>query len=127
MIITIAIISMILGVSIMISFINVNKTINSVDEVSFINLKIKLEACALNVVGNTNITRQISDTYKNKSDLQYRISNYETNYIIYVKDPNYEDIIYYMIFNNHKCNKEFKELTIFKEGYLYGGINELAS
>ena len=127
MIITTSIISMILGISLMISFINADKTINNVDEVSFINLKIELEACALNVVGNTNITRQLSDPYKSKSNLEYRITNYDTNFIIYVKNPNYQDIVYYMVFNNHKCNKEFTELTIFKEGYLYGGINELAS
>ena len=111
----------------MVSMININKTNINIDEVSIIDLKIELEARALYLVGNTNVTRQISETYKKRSDLEYRINNYDTNFIIYIRNSSHKDVVYYMIFNNRKSNKNFTELTIFKEGYLYGGIDELES
>ena len=122
-----AIITMIIGFSFMIVSINSNKTELNVEEVDLINLKITLESFALNFVGNKNVTNQTSETFKKKSNLNYRIKNYDKNYIIYVQDPHHEEIVYYMIFNNRKSNNEFEQFTIFRDGYLYGGSNELES
>lgn len=111
----------------MIVLINKKKTESNIESVGMINLKIELESFALNFVGNMNVARQVSDTFKKRYSMEYRITNYETNYIIYVRNPNYMNIHYYMIFNNDRTNNSFNQMTIFKEGYLYGGIDELES
>lgn len=119
------IITMIISLSLMIVLVNRKKTELNVNSVEMINLKIELESFALNLVGKMNVTRQVSETFKTKSNLEYRIDNYENNYVIYVRDPNNRNIHYYMVFNNHRTNDIFNEMTIFKDGYLYGGIDEL--
>lgn len=119
------IITMIISLSLMIVLVNRKKTELNVNSVDAINLKIELESFALNLVGKMNVTRQVSETFKTKSNLEYRIDNYENNYVIYVRDPNNRNIHYYMVFNNHRTNDIFNEMTIFKDGYLYGGIDEL--
>ena len=116
---------MIISLSLMIVLVNRKKTELNVNSVDAINLKIELESFALNLVGKMNVTRQVSETFKTKSNLEYRIDNYENNYVIYVRDPNNRNIHYYMVFNNHRTNDIFNEMTIFKDGYLYGGIDEL--
>lgn len=121
------IITMIISFSLMIVLIDRKKTDSNIDSVGLIDLKIELESFALNLVGKMNVTRQVSETFKTKSSLEYRIDNYDANYIIYVRDPNNRNIHYYMIFNNHLTNNSFNEMTIFKDGYLYGGIDELES
>ena len=119
------IITMIISLSLMIVLVNRKKTELNVNSVDMINLKIELESFALNLVGKMNVTRQVSKTFKTKSNLEYRIDNYENNYVIYVRDPNNRNVHYYMVFNNHRTNDIFNEMTIFKDGYLYGGIDEL--
>lgn len=119
------IITMIISLSLMIVLVNRKKTELNVNSVEMINLKIELESFALNLVGKMNVTRQVSETFKTKSNLEYRIDNYENNYVIYVRDPNNRNVHYYMVFNNHRTNDIFNEMTIFKDGYLYGGIDEL--
>lgn len=119
------IITMIISLSLMIVLVNRKKTELNVNSVETINLKIELESFALNLVGKMNVTRQVSETFKTKSNLEYRIDNYENNYVIYVRDPNNRNVHYYMVFNNHRTNDIFNEMTIFKDGYLYGGIDEL--
>lgn len=119
------IITMIISLSLMIVLVNRKKTELNVNSVEMINLKIELESFALNLVGKMNVTRQVSETFKTKSNLEYRIDNYENNYVIYVRDPNNRNVHYYMVFNNHRTNDSFNEMTIFKDGYLYGGIDEL--
>ena len=119
------IITMIISLSLMIVLVNRKKTELNVNSVEMINLKIELESFALNLVGKMNVTRQVSKTFKTKSNLEYRIDNYENNYVIYVRDPNNRNVHYYMVFNNHRTNDIFNEMTIFKDGYLYGGIDEL--
>ena len=116
---------MIISLSLMIVLVNRKKTELNVNSVEMINLKIELESFALNLVGKMNVTRQVSETFKTKSNLEYRIDNYENNYVIYVRDPNNRNVHYYMVFNNHRTNDIFNEMTIFKDGYLYGGIDEL--
>ena len=68
----------------MIVLVNRKKTELNVNSVEKINLKIELESFALNLVGKMNVTRQVSETFKTKSNLEYRIDNYENNYVIYV-------------------------------------------
>ena len=114
-----------IGITLMMIVLNSNLTISNVEEVSDIHLKIQLEALAFNVVGNTNVKRQVSDTYKIKNNLEYMINNYEDNYIIYVRDPNNLKFTYYLIFNNLRTNSALTDFIIYKEGYLRGDIDEL--
>ena len=107
--------------------INKTRTDLNIDEINLLELKIHLEACALNIVGHKNVTRQVSAEYKEKGDYLYRIDNYNDNYVIYVFDPNDDIVTYYMIFNNAKTNETFTEMTIFEDGYLIGEQNELES
>lgn len=105
--------------------INKSKTDLNVEEIDLISLKIELEAFALNFVANKNIARQVSSEYKDKSELKYRIDNYQGNYVIYVYNQNYQELKYYMIFNNPRSNPNCSKTTIFKEGYIEGANNEL--
>ena len=107
--------------------INKSKTNANTNDIQLKDVKISLEACALNLVGNKNVTRQVSEQFKSKNDLLYRIDNYNNDYIIYVYDPNYSLFTYYMIFNNRNTNINYDHLTIYEDGYLKGVANELES
>lgn len=115
------------SISMMIVILNKQKTDVNVENINQINKKIKLEQMALNVVGHLNVERMISTEYKKRTNYYYKINSYKDNYIIYVKSEQYENIIYYMVFNNYQSNSQIERFKIFEEGYLRGDETELES
>lgn len=115
------------SISMMIVILNKQKNDVNVKNIIQINKKIKLEQMALNVVGHSNVERMISNEYKKRTNYYYKINSYKDNYIIYVKCDEYENIIYYMVFNNYQSNSQIERFKIFEEGYLRGDETELES
>ena len=115
------------SMSMMIVILNKQKTDVNVENINQVNKKIKLEQMALNVVGHLNVERMISNEYKKRTNYYYKINSYKDNYIIYVKSDQYENIIYYMVFNNYQSNSQIERFKIFEEGYLRGDETELES
>lgn len=115
------------SISMMIVILNKQKNDVNVKNIIQINKKIKLEQMALNVVGHLNVERMISNEYKKRTNYYYKINSYKDNYIIYVKSDEYENIIYYMVFNNYQSNSQIERFKIFEEGYLRGDETELES
>lgn len=115
------------SISMMIVILNKQKNDVNVKNIIQINKKIKLEQMALNVVGHLNVERMISNEYKKRTNYYYKINSYKDNYIIYVKCDEYENIIYYMVFNNYQSNSQIERFKIFEEGYLRGDETELES
>lgn len=115
------------SISMMIVILNKQKNDVNVKNIIQINKKIKLEQMALNVVGHLNVERMTSNEYKKRTNYYYKINSYKDNYIIYVKCDEYENIIYYMVFNNYQSNNQIERFKIFEEGYLRGDETELES